>query len=60
MIDFYKHSLLSILGKEAGSMTEIEYQKKVTEKYAEYLNSLKEMKKKIEEDGEDQNGEIYL
>ncbi len=60
MIDFYKHSLLSILGKEATAMTEIEYPKMVIEKYDEYLQSLKEMKKKVEENGEDQNGEIYL
>lgn len=60
MIDFYKHSFLSILGKEAGSMSEIEYPKKILDKYDEYLSSLKEMKKQIEENGEDNNGEIYL
>ncbi|MBO4815452.1 MAG: hypothetical protein J5507_00495 [Clostridia bacterium] len=60
MIDFYKHSFLSILGKEAGSMTEIEYPKKVIENYDLYLQKLKEMKKQIEENGGDNNTEIYL
>lgn len=61
MIDFYKHSLISILGKEAGSSTENEYQKKVIENYDNYLEKLKEMKKKIEENGgELSNTENYL
>ena len=60
MIDFYKHSFLSVLGKEAGSMTQIEYSKKLISKYDEYLNNLMEMKKKIEENGQGGNDEIYL
>ena len=60
MIDFYKHSLFSVLGKEAGAMSEIEYPTMILEKYDEYLKSLKEMKKKIEENGDNQSGEIYL
>lgn len=60
MIDFYKHSFLSILGKNAGSMTEIEYTREIINKYDEYLEKVKEMKKRIEENGEDNNTEIYL
>ena len=33
MIDFYKHSFLSILGKNAGSMSEIEYPREIINKY---------------------------
>lgn len=60
MIDFYKHSFLSILGKNAGSMTEVEYTREIVNKYDEYLEKTKEMKKRIEENGEDNNTEIYL
>ena len=60
MIDFYKHSILSILGKDAGTMTEIEYPKKVIENHDLYLQKLKEMKKQIEENGGNNNTEIYL
>lgn len=60
MIDFYKHSFLSILGKNAGSMSEIEYPREIINKYDGYLKSAKEIKKKIEENGEDNNTEIYL
>ena len=60
MIDFYKHSFLSILGKNAGSMTEVEYTREIINKYDEYLEKVKEMKKRIEENGEDNNTEIYL
>ena len=61
MIDFYKHSFLSILGKDAGSMTEIEYTEKVINSYDGYLRKLKEKKKEIEENGDNNNNtEIYL
>lgn len=60
MIDFYKFSFLSILGKEAGSMSEIEYPKKIIDKYDIYLEETKKMKKQIEENASDNNGEIYL
>lgn len=59
MIDFYKYSLLSVLGKNAGSMSEIEYPKEVLNNYDIYLKKLKEMKKIKEENGEN-NTEIYL
>ena len=60
MIDFYKHSLFSVLGKEAGSMSEIEYPTMILEKYDDYLKKLKEMKEQIEKNGDNQSGEIYL
>lgn len=60
MIDFYKHSLLSILGKNAGSMSEIEYPKEILSNYDMYLKKLREMKKSIEENGGNNNTEIYL
>lgn len=60
MIDFYKYSLLSVLGKNAGSMSEIEYPKEILANYDIYLNKLKDMKKDIEENGGNNNTEIYL
>ena len=60
MIDFYKHSLLSIWGKEAGTFTETEYFNKVVNKYNEYAEMLKDKKKEIEENGGNNNTEIYL
>lgn len=61
MIDFYKHSLLSILGKEAGSMTEIEYQNRIIDKYNEYLEMLRAMKIEVDENPEKyKNKETYL
>ena len=60
MIDFYKHSILSVLGKNAGSMSEIEYPKSIDNKYDEYLSKTIEMKKQIEENGGNNNTEIYL
>ena len=59
MIDFYKHSFLSILGKNAGTMSEIQYPREILGKYDEYLKNVKEMKQKIEENGPN-NTEIYL
>ena len=49
MIDFYKYNFLSVFGKEAGSMNEIQYQTEVIGKYDEYLEKLKEAKQKAEE-----------
>lgn len=60
MIDFYKYSLLSVLGKNAGSMSEIEYPKEILNNYDIYLKNLKEMKKNIEKNGGNDNTEIYL
>lgn len=60
MIDFYKHSFLSILGKEACSLSEIAYSKEVISKYNEYLKKVKELKDKTNQDGNDNFTEIYL
>ena len=60
MIDFYKHSLLSILGKNAGSMSEIEYPREILSNYDIYLKKLIEKKKDIEQNGGSNNTEIYL
>ena len=60
MIDFYKHSLLSILGKNAGSMSEIEYPREILSNYDMYLKKLIEKKKYIEQNGGNNNTEIYL
>ena len=60
MIDFYKHSILSVLGKEAGSMTEIEYPAKAVERFYASLEPLKKMKKKVEEEGDSGYTELYL
>ncbi len=60
MIDFYKHSLLSILGKNAGSMSEIEYPREILSNYDMYLKKLIEKKKDIEQNGGNNNTEIYL
>ena len=60
MIDFYKHSFLSILGKDARSMSEIAYSKEIVSKYAEYSKKVKELKEKMDENGQDNNTEIYL
>lgn len=60
MIDFYKHSLLSILGKNAGSMSEIEYPREILSNYDMYLKKLIEKKKDIEQNGGSNNTEIYL
>ena len=60
MIDFYKHSILSILGKEAGALTETEYCNKIVTKCDEYIELLKEKKKEIDENGGNNNTEIYL
>ena len=45
MIDFYKFSFLSVLGKDVINMNEIEFHKKVTENYEQYITKLKELKK---------------
>ena len=60
MIDFYKHSFLSVLGKDATSMNEKDYPKKVIEKYDNYLENLIKMKKQIEENGDNNSEEIYF
>ena len=60
MIDFYKHSFLSILGKDARSLSEIAYSKELVSKYNEYLKKVKELKEKTDQNGNDNYTEIYL
>ena len=49
MIDFYKFNFLSVLGKEAISMSCIEYQKEAIKKYEKYIDKVKELKKERDE-----------
>ena len=60
MIDFYKFSFLSVLGKDARSLSEIAYSKELVSKYDEYLNKVKELKEKTNQDGDNGFTEIYL
>lgn len=60
MIDFYKFSFLSVLGKDARTMSEIAYPKEIVSKYNEYLKKVKELKEKTNQDGDDNFTEIYL
>ena len=48
MIDFYKFSILSILGKDAGSLSEKDYTKEIVNNYDEYLEKLQKAKLKME------------
>jgi len=60
MIDFYKHSFLSILGKDARSLSEIAYTKELVSKYNEYLKKVKKLKEEKDQSGEDTYTEFYL
>ena len=60
MIDFYKYSFLSILGKDARTLSEIAYSKELISKYSEYLEKVKKLKEKTNLDGDDNYTEIYL
>ena len=59
MIDFYKHSFLSAIGRDAVSLSDVAYAKKITSKYDEYLEKVKAMKKKLG-DSVNNNTEFYL
>lgn len=45
MIDFYRKSILSQLGKDAGNQTTQEYIRNISSKYDKYLSKIKEQKK---------------
>jgi hypothetical protein len=60
MIDFYKYSFLSILGKDARTLSEIAYSKELISKYSEYLEKVKKLKEKTNLDEDDNYTEIYL
>lgn len=59
MIDFYKHNFISVLGKDATSLTEVAYAKEITSKYDEYLKETKAMKEKLG-DIDNNNTDFYL
>ena len=46
MIDFYRKSVLSQLGKDAGNQNMTEYVRNVSTKYDKYLAQMKEQKAK--------------
>ena len=46
MIDFYRKSVLSQLGKDAGNQNMIDYSRNVCSKYDKYLSQMKEQKAK--------------
>jgi len=60
MIDFYKFSFLSVLGKDARTMSEIAYSKELVSKYNEYLKKVKKLKEEKDQSGEDTYTEFYL
>ena len=59
MIDFYKHSYISVIGRDASSLSEVAYIKEIMSKYDEYLAKTKEMLNQIGE-GYNSNTEFYL
>ncbi len=46
MIDFYRKSILSQLGKDAGNQSMTDYLGNITENYEKYLDRIKEQKNK--------------
>lgn len=46
MIDFYRKSILSQLGKDAGNQSMSEYIRNIDNKYDEYLKQMKNQKEK--------------
>ena len=59
MIDFYKHSFLSVIGRDAVSLSDVAYLKEINSKYSEYLKAVKDIKKKVG-DNDNSNTEFYL
>ena len=46
MIDFYRKSVLSQLGKDAGNQNMSDYIRNISSKYEKYLSQMKEEKSK--------------
>ena len=46
MIDFYRKSVLSQLGKDAGNQSMSDYIRNISNKYEKYLSKMKEEKSK--------------
>ena len=59
MIDFYRKSALSQLGKDAGNQTVSEYVRNISSKYDKYLSKMKEEKLKGPRVKPEDNG-LYL
>ena len=59
MIDFYKHGFLSILGKNARTMSENIYIMELITQYDEYLKKAKAQKEKYDKIGYN-NTDFYL
>lgn len=49
MIDFYRKSVLSQLGKDAGNQSMAEYIRNINDKYDKYLLQMKEQKKSLQQ-----------
>ena len=47
MIDFYRKSVLSQLGKDAGNQSMLDYTRNISSKYEKYLSQMKEEKSKL-------------
>ena len=47
MIDYYKHNILSILGKKAGSLSEMDYIREVANIYDENIDRLIAKKREL-------------
>lgn len=58
MIDFYRKSVLSQSGKDAGNKTMSDYLRNIQEKYPQYLSKIKEEKEKQKQTREDYD--LYL
>lgn len=50
MIDFYRKSVLSQLGKDAGNQSMAEYIRNIGNKYDKYLSKMKEQKEKPQQE----------
>ena len=59
MIDFYRKSVLSQLGKDAGNQSMPDYVRNIGSKYDIYLSKMKEQKAKPVENKNDDFG-LYL
>lgn len=58
MIDFYRKSVLSQWGKDAGNLSVLDYVRKTTDKYNKYLSEIKDQKKNL--DIKKKDNELYL
>lgn len=59
MIDFYRKSILSQLGKDAGNQTTPDFLRNISNNYDKYLGELKKLKEKSIEKPKEDDG-LYL